>query len=56
MTSPAFEIMCEIEPATGPDLTRVRRQIAVLTSVGRFVPCSGQPSATGHGCSSGMTE
>ncbi|WP_322749498.1 MULTISPECIES: methylenetetrahydrofolate reductase [unclassified Frankia] len=25
--------MCEIEPATGPDLTRVRRQIAVLAGV-----------------------
>ena len=29
----AFELMCEIEPATGPDLTRVRRQIAVLSGV-----------------------
>jgi methylenetetrahydrofolate reductase (NADPH) len=29
----AFEVMCEIEPATGPDLTRVRRQIAVLAGV-----------------------
>jgi methylenetetrahydrofolate reductase (NADPH) len=28
-----FELMCEIEPATGPDLTRVRRQIAMLTGV-----------------------
>lgn len=28
-----FELLCEIEPATGPDLTRVRRQIAVLTGV-----------------------
>jgi methylenetetrahydrofolate reductase (NADPH) len=25
--------MCEIEPATGPDLTRVRRQIALLNGV-----------------------
>ncbi len=25
--------MCEIEPATGPDLTRVRRQIALLSGV-----------------------
>ncbi len=34
----AFEILCEIEPATGPDLTRVRRQIAVLTgAVDRFL-------------------
>ncbi len=33
-----FEILCEIEPATGPDLTRVRRQIAVLTgAVDRFL-------------------
>jgi 5,10-methylenetetrahydrofolate reductase len=29
----SFEVMCEIEPATGPDLTRVRRQIAVLSGV-----------------------
>jgi 5,10-methylenetetrahydrofolate reductase len=28
-----FELLCEIEPATGPDLTRVRRQIAMLTGV-----------------------
>lgn len=30
---PGFELLCEIEPATGPDLTRVRRQIAMLTGV-----------------------
>ncbi len=36
--SAPFEILCEIEPATGPDLTRVRRQIAVLTgAVDRFL-------------------
>jgi len=29
----AFELLCEIEPATGPDLSRVRRQIAILTGV-----------------------
>jgi 5,10-methylenetetrahydrofolate reductase len=28
-----FEIVCEIEPATTPDLTRVRHQIGVLTPV-----------------------
>lgn len=28
-----FEVLCEIEPATSPDLTRVRRQIAVLTGI-----------------------
>lgn len=28
-----FELLCEIEPATGPDLSRVRRQIAILTGV-----------------------
>ena len=33
MSGPAFELLCEIEPAVGPDLTRVRRQIAVLTGV-----------------------
>jgi 5,10-methylenetetrahydrofolate reductase len=32
-SGPAFELMCEIEPATGPDLTRVRRQIAMLAGV-----------------------
>ncbi len=29
----SFELLCEIEPATGPDLTRVRRQIALLGDV-----------------------
>jgi 5,10-methylenetetrahydrofolate reductase len=29
----SFELLCEIEPATGPDLTRVRRQIAIMTDV-----------------------
>jgi methylenetetrahydrofolate reductase (NADPH) len=29
----SFELLCEIEPATGPDLSRVRRQIAILTGV-----------------------
>jgi 5,10-methylenetetrahydrofolate reductase len=29
----AFEIICEIEPATRPDLTRVRHQIGVLSPV-----------------------
>src|SRR4051812_46024375 len=28
-----FELLCEIEPATGPDLSRVRRQIAILAGV-----------------------
>jgi methylenetetrahydrofolate reductase (NADPH) len=28
-----FEIVCELEPATGPDLTAVRRQIALLTGI-----------------------
>lgn len=30
---PNFEIICEIEPATKPDLTRVRHQIGVLSMV-----------------------
>ena len=29
----AFELVCEIEPATRPDLVRVRRQIGVLSAV-----------------------
>jgi methylenetetrahydrofolate reductase (NADPH) len=33
MTSAAFELICEIEPATTPDLTRVRHQIGVLSNV-----------------------
>ncbi|MGY6502414.1 MAG: methylenetetrahydrofolate reductase [Acidimicrobiales bacterium] len=33
MTTPGFEIICEIEPATRPDLTRVRHQIGVLSAV-----------------------
>lgn len=32
MTAP-FEIICEIEPATTPDLERVRHQIGVLTPI-----------------------
>lgn len=33
MTTRGFEIICEIEPATRPDLTRVRHQIGVLSAV-----------------------
>ena len=33
MTSRPFEVICEIEPATTPDLTRVRHQIGVLGPV-----------------------
>ena len=33
MTASAFEIICEIEPATRPDLKRVRHQIGVLAPV-----------------------
>ena len=33
MPSGPFEIVCEIEPATRPDLRRVRHQIGVLTAV-----------------------
>ncbi len=33
MTPDAFELICEIEPATTPDLKRVRHQIGVLSSV-----------------------
>lgn len=29
----AFEVVCEIEPATRPDLTRVRHQIGVLSTI-----------------------
>jgi methylenetetrahydrofolate reductase (NADPH) len=28
-----FEVICEIEPATQPDLVRVRRQIGVLSAI-----------------------
>ena len=28
-----FEVVCEIEPATTPDLTRVRHQIGVMAPV-----------------------
>ena len=31
--SAAFEVICEIEPATRPDLKRVRHQIGVLSSI-----------------------
>lgn len=33
MPDDAFKVICEIEPATRPDLRRVRHQIGVLTSV-----------------------
>ena len=33
MTASGFELICEIEPATTPDLKRVRHQIGVLSSV-----------------------
>jgi methylenetetrahydrofolate reductase (NADPH) len=33
MPVPPFEIVCEIEPATRPDLTHVRHQIGVLSTV-----------------------
>ncbi len=33
MTTAPFEVICEIEPATTPDLTRVRHQIGVLSPV-----------------------
>src|SRR5215212_7570655 len=29
----AFEVVCEIEPATWPDLTRVRHQTGVLSTI-----------------------
>lgn len=32
-TAPAFEIICEVEPATEPDLMLVRHQIGVLSKV-----------------------
>jgi 5,10-methylenetetrahydrofolate reductase len=33
VTTRPFEIVCEIEPATTPDLTRVRHQIGVLSPI-----------------------
>ena len=33
MAEKAFEVICEIEPATSPDLRRVRHQIGVLSTV-----------------------
>jgi methylenetetrahydrofolate reductase (NADPH) len=33
MAAPSFEVICEIEPATQPDLTHVRHQIGVLAPV-----------------------
>jgi hypothetical protein len=35
-----FEVICEVEPPTRPDLTRVRHQIGVLSHVAdSFRPC-----------------
>jgi 5,10-methylenetetrahydrofolate reductase len=33
MAAPPFEIICEVEPATSPDLRRVRHQIGALSAV-----------------------
>ena len=33
MTNRPFEVICEVEPATQPDLMRVRHQIGVLSSI-----------------------
>src|SRR5919106_3246036 len=33
MATGSFKVICEIEPATTPDLTRVRHQIGVMTPV-----------------------
>lgn len=33
MAEKAFEVICEVEPATSPDLRRVRHQIGVLSAV-----------------------
>src|SRR3954453_10069699 len=33
VTSDGFEVICEVEPATRPDLTHVRHQIGVLSGV-----------------------
>ena len=33
MTSRPFDVICEVEPATQPDLMRVRHQIGVLSSI-----------------------
>ena len=33
MATEAFEILCEVEPATRPDLTHVRHQIGVLSPI-----------------------
>src|SRR3954451_18242666 len=33
MSNHGFELVCEVEPATTPDLTRVRHQIGVLAPV-----------------------
>jgi 5,10-methylenetetrahydrofolate reductase len=33
MADGAFEIVCEVEPATRPDLTRVRHQVGVMSRV-----------------------
>jgi hypothetical protein len=43
MTNEWFAVVCEIEPPTRPDLTRVRHQIGVPRSVARafLIPGSG---------------
>ena len=33
MAAPSFQVICEIEPATTPDLTQVRHQIGVLSPI-----------------------
>ena len=49
MSDRAFELICEIEPPTRPDLTRVRHQIGVMSPDRRLVPDPGQPHRAGDG-------
>ena len=48
MTSRPFEVICEIEPPTRPDLKHVRHQIGVLAKVADGLPDPRQPHRPGH--------
>ena len=45
----ALELICEVEPATRPDLMGVRHQIGVMSRVAYGVPDPGQPHWARHG-------
>jgi methylenetetrahydrofolate reductase (NADPH) len=44
-----FSIVCEVEPATRPDLMHVRHQIGVMSRIASAFLIPGQPHRPGDG-------